>query len=91
MNVTVSYFGQARRAAGVAAEVVAVPEAASVADAVRAAAGNRDALRKLLFTPEGALRRSLLAPVNGEIRDVGASGILRDGDRIEIFTAISGG
>ena len=92
MQITVTFFGQARQLAGIDRNVVDVADDATVADVVAAAIQERpQAVRKLLFTEEDTLRRSILAPVNGTVVDTTTKGTLQDNDEVAIYTALAGG
>ena len=92
MQITVTFFGQARQLAGVDRRVVDVDDDATVTDVVTAATQDRpQAVRKLLFAEDGALRRSILVPVNGTVVDTTAKGALQDNDEVAIYTALAGG
>jgi len=91
MTVTIVYYGQARQAAGVDSEILEVPDAASLAEAVaRAADGRGDALKQLLFTEAGALRKSTLLTRNGAATD-DTTGPLQASTEIGVFPALAGG
>lgn len=92
MKVKIVYFGQARQAAGTGSESIEVAAGASVPDVLRQSAETHgEALRKLLFASDGAVRRSVLTPLNGKALSAGVTAELKDGDEISVFTALSGG
>jgi MoaD family protein len=91
MNIRVGYYGQARDIVGVEREDVEVGEDASIQDAVVAVVDRHMKLKDLLLSSDGALRKSVLLPVNDEVVDTVASGVLKDGDELSVFPAVSGG
>ena len=92
MRITVTFFGQARQLAGTDRRVVEVADDATVADVVAAATQDEpEVVRKLLFTEDDALRRNILAPVNGTVVDTTTKGSLQDNDDVAIYTALAGG
>ncbi len=89
MQLSITYFGQAREFAGGAREFLALAEGATLEDALRLAAGQHGPkLAQLLFDAAGSLRRNVLLVLNGAHAQGGA---LRDGDALTILPSISGG
>ncbi len=91
MNIRVGYYGQARDITGVEREEVEVGEDASVKDAVMAVVDRHLKLKDLLLSSDGALRKSVMLPVNDEVVDTAVSGSLKHGDDLSVFPAVSGG
>ena len=90
MQVTVHYFAQLRRAAGVASETVVVESGCTLAQlAPRLAERHGDAFRALLLDPAGQPQRTLLYAVGDEQADLDI--VLCDGASVTILTPMSGG
>lgn len=92
MNITITYYGQARILAGTRSETVQVPDNATPLAALRTiAASHGEAFDQLIFSPEGLLKRSVLLAVNGVVPRPGSESCLKNGDEISVQTAIAGG
>jgi molybdopterin converting factor small subunit len=72
---------------------LALPDAATVADALQALAGAFPAIRLRLHTATGEVRRDVGALVNGGnvARREGLRTALRDGDRLTLLPPVGGG
>jgi molybdopterin converting factor small subunit len=91
MRVGVRYMAQLKLAAGVSAEQVELPPAATVADLVSLLAGRGDgALRKLLLDAEGRPHPTVLTFV-GDAQADPQQTALRDGDVVTLLSPIAGG
>lgn len=92
MKVEISYYGQARQAAGVGSENVDLEGSPSLVDALRKIADSHgDLLRKILFASQDTLSSSLLITVNDDVITGSAIPALNDNDRISIVPPIAGG
>lgn len=91
MNVTVKYQAQARQAAGVAAEVVDLPPAATLPQLLLLLAERHGPpMRRLVSTGPGP-RLPLLFFLGDEQVLPDATLPLRDGDVVTVLTPIAGG
>ena len=92
MNLKVVYYGQARDVAETERDIVDVVDESSLTDVVLKVTKSHGApLERLLLTPEGTLRGSVLISVNDDVVEAGSQTRLRDGDEIAVFTAVAGG
>lgn len=92
MRITLSYFAQVRRAAGVETETLDVPDGADLAAVIAEVAGlHGDDLKALVLDEDGAVRPSILLLVNGAPVSRGTSPTLGDGSAVSIFSAVAGG
>lgn len=92
MNIRVSYFGQARHVTGVECEDIEVDTGATVSDVMRKVVEKHgEPLRNILLADDGALRKSVLIPVNDDATRGELLGALKDNDEVSIFPALSGG
>jgi len=94
MQITVLFEAQLRHVAGVGHAVVSVPDACSVANALRAIAAQfGPILTERLFTADGMAQRSVLLFVNDQpISHAMAEGhLLKSGDVLLLYPPISGG
>ncbi len=92
MNLKVVYYGQIRDLVEVDHERVDVGDECSAVEAVKKVAKAHGAtFEKMVLTPEGEVRGSVLVSINGEVVDAEAPAKLRDGDEVAIFTAVAGG
>jgi molybdopterin converting factor small subunit len=90
MQVTVHYFAQLRRAAGVASESVAVQPGCTLAQLVQRLAEHHDeSFRNLVLDAAGQPQRTLLYAIGDCQAELDA--VLRDGDTVTILTPMSGG
>ena len=90
MQVTVHYFAQLKRAAGVASETVVVEPDATLAQLVqRLAQQHGDAFRALVLDAAGQPQRTLLYAVGDEQADLDR--VLREGDVVTILAPMAGG
>jgi len=90
MTVTVRYFGQAQRAAGVAVEEVSAADGCTAEALLRLLAERHgEALRRLIVTDAGRARPSTLLFVGAA--QVEATAPLRDGDAVTLLTPMAGG
>lgn len=89
MTVTVEYFAQAREAAGVARETIAVSEGGTVEHLLQDLALTRPKLARLILSPDGAIASSLAVAVNN--RQVQMTQPLREADEVVLMPAVSGG
>ena len=88
MKITLTYYAQIRRLAGVETDAVELPDGATVLEAVRAAPGAA-AARTLVLDDAGRLQPVILAIVNGA--PAAPDRVLRDGDTIALFSPVAGG
>lgn len=91
MKIKVSYYGQARAAAGIELENVDVGENMSLSEIISGRVSEHEELKKLLIDPEGALRRSVMFSINDEAVDPGGAVKVSEGDIVSVFPAIAGG
>ena len=92
MKVIVRYGAQARVAAGCASEEIELAAPISIkALLAHIAARNEKGLRTLLLDTNGNTSPAVLIFVNEEQMSPGAAHQIRDGDEVEIISAISGG
>lgn len=91
MQIRIDYRAQARTAAGVESESVALPDGASVLDLLERLGERRAPLRPLLLAPDGSVRPSLLVFVGGAQVSEPAGRALADGDDVLILAPMSGG
>lgn len=90
MQVTVHYFAQLKRAAGVGSETVSLPSEVTLAQLVMQVAGNHDeAFRALVLDDSGQPQRALLYAVGDDQADLGRQ--LRNGDVVTILAPMAGG
>jgi molybdopterin converting factor small subunit len=92
MTITVNLWGQLKQNAGVGGLSLELQdEACSGENALRELARlHKDALGKLLLTPDGAVRRSTLL-FRGDQQLSSLTEALKDGDTITVMSPISGG
>ena len=88
MKITFSYFAQIRQKAGTESETVEVPDGATAVEALKTI-DYGDGFYGLLFDESGLLRPVILLVVN----DVPSTSdtVLKDGDRVQIFSPVVGG
>jgi len=92
MNVTVAYETQLKRAFGMSAETVEVPDGAPVSDVIRAVANRHDdQVVGKLVDADGTIRPSILIFLGEEQIAADSSRELLDGDTITLMSPISGG
>jgi molybdopterin converting factor small subunit len=90
MQVTVHYFAQLKRAAGVASETVALASDSTLARLVmQLAQTHGDAFRTMLLDESGQPQRALLYAVSDEQADLNR--LLLDGDQVTILAPMAGG
>jgi sulfur-carrier protein len=90
MQITVHYFAQLKRAAGVAVDSVAVDASTTLAQLVTHLAGRHDgAFRSLVLDAAGLPQRSLLYAVGDDQAELDC--VLRDGDVVTILAPMAGG
>jgi len=93
IDITIQYHNILRARAGVAFEMLSVPEGITLRDVLRQVAeAHGVALQEVLFTTEGAVSSHLVVFCNRQLlpateRDV----VLTDGDELMLFPAIAGG
>ena len=92
MKITIQYYGQSRDMAGIDSEMIEASSDAIVSYIVEKAVEARgENLQKLLLSPDGGVRPSVLVSVNDEIVASSGTTKLKDGDHISLFTAMAGG
>lgn len=90
MQLTVYYFAQLKRAAGVASETVVLESGATLAQLMqRLAQQHDDAFRAMVLETAGNPQRTLLYAVGDDQADLDR--VLRDGDVITILAPMAGG
>jgi molybdopterin converting factor small subunit len=90
MKVEVSYIAQVRSAAGVGAESIEMPAAATAADlASKVAGAHGQTLQNLLLDDAGRPRKTILIFINNKQSDPAAP--LKDNDRVTFLSPLSGG
>ncbi|MCI0680658.1 MAG: MoaD/ThiS family protein [Gemmataceae bacterium] len=90
MRVTVHYFAQLRRAAGVASETVMMEPDATLAQLIqRLVQGHGDAFRAMALDGADQPQRTLLYAVGDDQADLDR--LLRDGDAVTILAPMAGG
>ncbi len=90
MKVEVSYVAQVRSAAGVGAETVELPAAATAGElAAKVADAHGQTLRGLLLDADGQVRKTILVFINN--RQSGSATPLKDNDRVTFLSPLSGG
>lgn len=88
MKITLTYFAQIRRSAGVESESVMVADGTTAQGALKGV-DHGVGFSELLFDGAGALRPVILLVVNG--LPAVPERILLDGDHIQVFSPVSGG
>lgn len=92
MNVTLKYFAQVRKAAGVESETLDLPDGTGLAAALaEAAARHGDDMKTLVLDDAGAVRPSILVLADGVPLARGAACELKDGCEISVLSAVAGG
>ena len=92
MKVTLEYFGQLRQAAGIASEQVEAPAATTAQGILKSVATKYGGVfKQVVIDEKGSIRPSLLVVLNDVPMDKEKLQALKDGDRIMLITAISGG
>lgn len=92
MKVTMNYFAQVRKAAGVPSEQLELVEGADTLAAIRTAADRHgEDFRALVLTEKDQARAGLLILVNSVPAPPGTRRDLREGDEVAVFTPVSGG
>jgi len=92
VDVRVEYAAQVKRAAGIAAETVAVADDCSLQElAGQVAAAHGEALQKLLLDEGGGLQPSILIFVGDEQVRGDAARVLNGRDTVTFLSPISGG
>ena len=91
IRVRVRYCAQARVAAGVAEEEIALDGACAPADLLAQLARTRENLRRVVLGGNDLPHPSLLLFVGGEQVSVNSPQALQDGDVVEIVPPMSGG
>lgn len=88
MKITVGYFAQIRRKAGVETEAVDMPDGSTAVEVLKAVEHGQE-FQDLLFDDRGLLHSTILFLVN----DLPAppDQPLRDGDRVQVFSPVAGG
>lgn len=90
MRLTVHYFAQLKRAAGVASETIVCPPNATLAQLVqRLAQVHDDSFRAMVLDAAGQPQRTLLYAVGDDQADL--EHILREGDIVTILAPMAGG
>ena len=90
MNIRISYYGQSRQITGTKHEQLEVTGNATAPAVIQTLAKKYGAnFANLLLLDGGALRKSVLLPINDEVTD--SESILNENDEISIYPAISGG
>ena len=92
MKITIEYSAQIRHIIGVSEETIDLEDSQYLHDLILHLAEKHGQLFKdLILDMEGNLSRMILASVNGEqIRGI-PSANLKDGDRVNLMSPISGG
>jgi molybdopterin converting factor small subunit len=92
MKVFVRFMAQLRHAAGVAAEVIELPEPCSPAALVQLLVKRHgEGLRLLLLDASGKLHPTILMFVNDEQGSGSDVALLQDGDEVTFLSPIAGG
>ncbi len=92
MKVTLSYFAQVRRAAGVETETLDFPDDTDLAAVITEIANQHgDELKTLVLDEDDNVRPSILLLVNGAPVSRGESPTLGDGSAVSVFSAVAGG
>jgi MoaD family protein len=92
MQITMNYFAQVRRIAGVESEAFNMPGAVDLKTAINESAlRHGDEFRALVLDGEQRIRPSLLVLVNGVPVSREAPCPLKDGDVISLMGAVAGG
>lgn len=92
MKVTLHYETQLKRAVGIAAETIEVPDGAGVSEVVRTAAEQHgESVAAMLLDEQGNVRRSVLIFVGDEQIGAGDARELIDGSTLTLMSPISGG
>lgn len=92
VNVTVEYAAQVKKAAGVAAETLDVPESSTAQDVVRQVAdAHGEVLSELILDGEGRLHPSILLFVGDDQIAWDAPLPLQNRDVVTILSPVSGG
>ena len=92
MRITIQYEAQARRAAGIRAETIDLPDGGTPHDGIlQATVMHGDSLRPVLLTAAGEIQPTLLVFVNDVQVLPEKHGPLSDGDTLTLMTPISGG
>jgi molybdopterin converting factor small subunit len=92
MQITVTYRGQAKLAAGVASEVLELDAPCTVGELVAGLAERRGgALRQFLLDRDGAPRRHILFIVGSDQVRPESRRALDDGDEVTILPPMAGG
>lgn len=90
MQVTVHYFAQLKRAAGVASETAVMEPDATLAQLVQHVAHQHgDIFRAMMLDSAGQPQRTLLYAVGDEQADL--ERVLREGDTVAILAPMAGG
>lgn len=92
MNITVEYAAQVKKAAGIAAETLDVPDATTAQDIVRQVAdAHGAALSELILDAEGRLHPSILMFVGDDQIAWDTALTLQNSDVVTILSPVSGG
>ena len=92
MKITIEYSAQIRRTLGVSEETIDLVDSQSLHDLISHLAEKHGQLFKdLILDVEGNLSRMILASVNSVQVQESTSVDLRDGDRVNLMSPISGG
>ena len=92
IRIRVEYFGPLREAAGVSHETMELTQRPTAAELVRLLAEARPGrFAELVGDASGGISRSLMLARDDEQIDIFAPERLRDGDRLTLLSAISGG
>ena len=92
MKITIEYSAQIRRTLGVSEETINLVDSQSLHDLISHLAEKHGQLFKdLILDVEGNLSRMILASVNSVQVQESTSVYLRDGDRVNLMSPISGG
>jgi molybdopterin converting factor small subunit len=92
MQVNLEYTAQLRRAAGVRWELIELPEAATLQDALHAAVARHGAeFQRQVLTPSEARQPTLLCFRGEQQVSTAANPILQAGETITLMSPISGG
>ena len=92
MNITVEYAAQVKKAAGIAAETLDVPDATTAQGIVRQVAdAHGAALSELILDAEGRLHPSILMFVGDDQIAWDTALTLQNSDVVTILSPVSGG
>ena len=91
MKIKIAYYGQARQIAGLESETIEAGTEDSLQDIISGRIAVHNELSRLLSSPNGSLRQSVMISVNDDAVDTEHHVQVKDGDTVSIFPAIAGG